>query len=262
MSKVIGICMAKDEIDIIQVTVEHMLTQVDEVIVSDNGSTDGTREVLASLPITLIDDPEVGYYQSKKMTNMAKIAGNKGAKWIVPFDSDEIWYSPLGTLKDVLHNIPINFLVTSAEVYDHVASSEDDPSDLNPVSRICWRRKDKISLPKVACRYRDDLVIQQGNHGAAYNEPTTHKEGLLIIRHFPYRSAEHMVRKALNGAAAYAATDLPDHAGAHWRQYGNLILNNGEEAFKREVYTKWFFLEAPRENPAVVFDPAPVGEGK
>ena len=44
----------------------HLLAQgVDKIVVADNRSVDGTREILESLPVTVIDDPEVGYYQSK-----------------------------------------------------------------------------------------------------------------------------------------------------------------------------------------------------
>lgn len=256
--KITAIAMCKDEADIIKVTIEHMLTQVDEVIVADNNSTDGTRDILADLPITVLDDPEVGYYQSKKMTDLAKVARNAGAEWIVPFDSDEIWYSTFGTLKELISDIPINFSIVTADLYDHVTSSEDDLTELNPVKRIGWRRLEKGMLPKIACRYRDDLVIQQGNHGAYYTDPVKIREGLLVIRHFPYRSAEHMIHKAINGAAAYAATDLPDYAGAHWRGYGSIIESQGEEIFRKEVYETWFHLKSPRTDPTVIYDPAPV----
>lgn len=256
--KLIAIAMCKDEADIIKTTVEHMLTQVDEVIVADNNSTDGTRDILAGLPITVIDDPEVGYYQSKKMTDLAKVARNAGADWVLPFDSDEIWYSPFGIIKEVITEVLENFSIVTADMYDHMTSSEDDSTELNPVKRIGWRRIEKGLLPKVACRYQDDLVIQQGNHGALYNDPVQTKEGLLAIRHFPYRSAEHMIRKSINGAAAYAATDLPEHAGAHWRGYGSIIKNSGEYVFRTEVYERWFHLESPRTEPTVIYDPAPI----
>ncbi len=253
--KVIGICLAKDESDIIRTTVEHMLTQVDEVIVADNGSTDGTREILAGLPITLLDDPEVGHYQSRKTTNLAKVARNAGAEWVVPFDSDEIWYSPFGKIKDVLGELTPQWLVAPADLYDHVSTSLDDLSDANPVTRIGWRRRNPGMLPKVACRWREDLVIGEGNHGATYQGGSTIQPGLLVIRHFPYRSADQFCNKARKGAAAYAATDLPEEIGAHWRGYGAILKTFGEETLKG-VYNEHFYSSDPANDLTLIYDPA------
>jgi glycosyltransferase involved in cell wall biosynthesis len=218
---VFAIAMVRDEADIVEQTVRHMLGQVHEVIVADNGSTDGTREILEQLPIVLLDDPEVGYYQSRKMTALAARAAQQGADWIVPFDADECWYSPFGKIADILADLPQ--AVAAAALYDHVPTAVDPEGA--PLDRIGWRRHTPAELPKVACRAALPVTIEQGNHGAHY--PTGQVDGQLVVRHFPYRSAEQFVRKARNGAQAYAATDLPDDQGKHWRDYGALLDAHG-----------------------------------
>lgn len=65
--------MVKNEADIIEQTIRHLLNQgVEHILVADNGSTDGTYELLQelskSLPVHVIQDREVAYYQSEKMT--------------------------------------------------------------------------------------------------------------------------------------------------------------------------------------------------
>lgn len=255
---VIGISLAKNNADIIGLTVGHMISQVDHVIVMDNTSTDGAREILSSLPITVIDDPEPGYYQSRKMTALAKVARNMGAEWVVPFDSDEFWYSPFGTIKEVLDDLRPQWLVATADLYDHVTSTDDDSLELNPLKRIGWRRSYKGALPKVACRWREDLVIEQGNHSAGYHGGMTRQEGLLVVRHYPYRSTEQFIRKVRDGVKAYAAApDLPEESGAHWKDYGRL-LESGGEATLIEVYNTWFHLNDPRALTGVIYDPAPI----
>lgn len=255
---VVGISMAHNNADIIRATSEHMLTQVDHVIVLDNFSTDGAREILAELPVTVIDDEEPGYYQSRKMTWLANYARTHfEAEWVVPFDSDEIWYSPFGTIKEVLEGLEPQWLVATAALYDQVTSTEDDPTELNPIKKIGWRRSDKGMLPKVACRWREDLVIGQGNHHANYQGGATHQDGFLVVRHYPYRSTEQFIRKVRDGVAAYKATDLPESSGQHWKDYGRLLDGWGEDALI-EVYNTWFHLNNPASLEGVIYDPAPV----
>lgn len=272
MTVVIALMMAKDEADIIEASVTNLLNQVDVVVVYDNGSTDGTKDILWNMDVAddqallcLYEDDEVGYYQSDKMTKWAHHAaaryGFDDDVWIVPVDADEIWYSPFGTLKERLESVAPQYLTVPAYLYDHVASSEDDLSELDPTKRIGWRRKDHGALPKVACRWREDLVIQAGNHMASYNGgATVAPMEKFAVRHFPYRSPEQFVKKAKNGAAAYAATDLPPHTGQHWRDYGRFIADGGDEA-GYEIFHTWFYEAAPYQTAEIrniMFDPAPV----
>lgn len=254
---VIAIATVRDEADIIRATVERMLAQVDVVIVADNRSVDGTREILEQLPVTLIDDPEVGYWQSQKMTALAERARDEGAEWVVPFDADEVWLARDGRrIADALLELPDSTLIARADLYDHVSTGHDPGGD--PVTRMAWRRLGAAPLPKIACRAMPGLVVQQGNHGAWFDHtdlpPTI--SNVLTVRHFPYRSVEQFISKARNGAAAYAATDLPDDVGKHWRDYGRLLEAHGPDALG-DVFREHFWCADPTAANELVYDPCP-----
>lgn len=248
--------MVKDEADVIAGTVLHMAAEVDFLVVADNGSTDGTREILAELAdqlpaLTVVDDPEVGYYQSDKMSRLAEYAATQGATWIVPFDADEVWVAE-DRISTVLDATAEN--VATARLFNHFPTAVD-PADVDPFRSIVWRQPDPAPLPKVAFRWEPGAVVHQGNHGVTLPHGE-HPAALLEVRHFPYRSGEQFVRKARNGAAAYRATDLPEHVGQHWRQYGDLLDRFGEATLIDEVFRRWYWFLTPVEE-GMVRDPAP-----
>src|ERR1043165_5300170 len=138
--RVVGISMVKDEADIIAATLRHMKTQVDHLIVADNLSTDGTREILRKFDVEVVTDPEPAYRQSAKMTRLAQLARERGADWGVPFGAGENWDSPLGGPGGGLGELPPLCLVASADLYDHVSTARD-LAIADPVLRIGWRRR-------------------------------------------------------------------------------------------------------------------------
>lgn len=262
---VAAVTMVKDEADIIEATLTHMLTQADYVLVADNMSTDGTSEILDRLQarhrqLLVIADVEVAYEQSAKMTRLATCAHNEwGVDWIVPFDADEIWYSPFhDRVADHLAELADQWLAMAATLYDHVATRLDDDDDDDPTSRMGYRRIEPLPLPKVACRWRPDLTIEMGNHGVRFDGGATIHEPQLVVRHFPYRSPEQLVRKVRNGAAAYAASSLPEQYGVHWRQWGQILDQSGEEAIHDLFYTWYYSMSPNRVASGLIFDPAPV----
>jgi hypothetical protein len=253
---VYGVTMVKDEADVIAGTLRHLADEGLELIVADNGSTDGTRDLLADLahelPLDVLDDPDPAYYQSEKITRLADLAGARGATWVVPFDADELWLAP-DRLSVVLAALPSGFNVARARLYNHFPTAID-PAGTDPFRTIEWRQSEPGALPKFAFRYRPGIVVHQGNHGVTI--PGTQRETFgLEVRHFPCRSAEQFVRKARNGAAAYAATSLPPDVGAHWRGYGVILDRLGEDGLA-EVFREHFWYLAPFED-GMVRDPAP-----
>jgi hypothetical protein len=100
--------MVRDESDIVACNIIYHLSQgVSEVIVTDNGSVDGTRDLLASLarsaPVTIIDEPPSDWSQGKWVTRMARMADNRfRARWVINGDADEFFMAPDSSLKAVL----------------------------------------------------------------------------------------------------------------------------------------------------------------
>ena len=173
---VAAILLVKDEADVIEWTLRHLHRQdVDAAIVADNGSTDGTREILDRLVaetdgwLAVQDDPEVGYWQSAKTTALAHEAHERGFDWVIPCDADEMWVAADGrTVGAWLRGVPPDVLLARAALYNYVPTAED-PADSNPFTRIGWRLAEPAPLGKVACRLRPDLTVEAGNHGASYD---------------------------------------------------------------------------------------------
>lgn len=257
---IVGISMVKDEADIVEGTIRHMAGEVDRLVVADNGSIDGTREILdrlaRELPLEVLNDPEPAYYQSRKMTELANAVHVAGADWVVPFDADELWWHPAGRVADVLANVSMlhpTVNVAFAELRNHFRTGID-VDDPDPFRSMVWRQAQAAPLGKVAIKWEIGAVIHQGNHGADIPSGRVDMTA-LNIGHFPYRSAEQFVRKAVNGAAAYKAADLPESWGAHWRSYGQIAEQHGEAAL-RQVFFDHFVHMSPIDS-GLVREPAP-----
>jgi hypothetical protein len=232
-----AVTMVKDEADIIEATVRHLLDEgIDQVYVLDNMSTDGTQDILDRLvgefPVRVhwFEDRDPAYYQARKMNGLAALAAEHGATWILPFDADEFWYCPQGRLK---------LAVESCEAQVIYARSWNQVGDRrHPMAK---------GFPKVCYRWNPDAYLHQGAHDVDW--PGAHQRATgLEIREYQYRSFEQLVRKVRNGKAAYDATDLPESEGAHWRQMGSMSDVELHELWRQHVAA------------ATEVDPVPWGE--
>jgi hypothetical protein len=263
-----AITMVKDEADVIEATLRHVAAQgVEGVIVADNGSTDGTREILSRLledelggaALRVHDDPVVGYYQSRKMTALAEGAHREyGATWIWPFDADELWYhgdtDKLASVVEDHARLHPNHPIIQTRLWHHFPTAVDAEGG-SPFERMVYRSGDEAPIGKVIVRWQPGAVILAGNHGATVpGNGTAPVPSSIQVRHFPYRSEDQFVRKAVNGSQAYAATDLPWGTGQHWREYGVHYERGGEDALRR-IYREHFYYDLPSA-AGLVYDPA------
>lgn len=247
---VFAVSMWKNEADIGPTIIRHLLAEgVAHIIITDNASTDGTVEHLEDFiahgaPLTLLHDEQPGYYQSKRMTAMTHMAGERGADWVIPFDADELWYSPHGRLADVLSTAAED--IQWVEGFYHVPHANDDASEVDPVRRMRHRRAGRdCPQSKVCFRYNRLARVEMGNHEVFM--PGTRGLGLVAFREYQYRSFEHFMRKVRNGKAAYdAAPDIGRDCGIHWRRLGAMS--------DEELEAEWAaYLATPTE-----YDPAPL----
>jgi glycosyltransferase involved in cell wall biosynthesis len=252
--------MVRDEADVIETVVGHLLAQgVERVVIADNLSTDGTEAILERLarsdPVTVLKDTLPAYYQAEKMTLLARAAARAGASWVLPFDADEVWLAPTGTLAEWLAGCDAD--VVQAPMFNHVPTSADDLSEADPVRRLRWRKTEPNRLHKVAFRAHRWARLAYGNHGVSRSG---RRVAGLEIRHFPYRSEEQFVRKLRQGSAAMNASDLNDQVCLHWRGLGARGDDGLRDAWRLLVETQNLPFEWWVPSKGLVEDPVPIGD--
>lgn len=244
MPKVVMTLMVRDEADIISPMIEHHLAQgVTLFIVTDNASTDGTREILQAYAdkgvLELHDDPRHEKQQAEVVTAMARRAASvHGADWVINADADEFFLPVQSqTLAEALSNMPSNVqsfdarvrnlmgmpLASGAAILSHVWRDERSDDQLAQVGLHAHPTQDCIH------RASAEVNVVQGNHATDLPLTTRVPEPSQIeVLHLPYRTWDRYRHRVEITAEAYAKsnrTPSPRHHGmrdARWLKYGVL----------------------------------------
>jgi hypothetical protein len=214
--KLIAVSRVKNEIDIIEAFVRYHARYFDKLIILDDGSTDGTVDVLkslraAGLPLVLLREAAVGYEQSDYMTKLLRMAVSQfGADWVAPLDADEFLELHGGmTLVEILARqepslitLPWSNFVWEPEYKESL--------ELNPVLRMRFRLPPRPDMMKVlvpAHLAEENVRLQQGNHGLIRDEEAlpAHPLTSLGICHFPIRNLLQYASKIVVGYLQYSA---------------------------------------------------------
>lgn len=228
--KIITVSMIKNEQDIVETFVRYHARIVDEMILLDNGSVDGTPDILSllqqeGLPVRLHFDPCPVYLQAQSVTTMVNEAFlERGASLVLPLDVDEFLDSGLASdIRRELETLPEKD-VSTMEWVTYVPTPHDDPLEPDPLARIVHRRAVqhnhdvKVAIPAAVWAHHPGATVTQGSHSVATLEggllPGKAAGDRLRLAHFPLRSPRQMRAKYLVGWLANLAR--PDRVLFDW----------------------------------------------
>jgi SAM-dependent methyltransferase len=242
-ARIIGLSMVKNEQDIIEPFIRHNARFLDAMVLIDNGSVDDTRRIIVDcareIGTVIVSDSKIfAYTQAAQMTRLLQYCQTAFfADFIVFLDADEFISAPdAAGFRAALAAIPphgAGLMPWRTHILSPLQAanqSEDPPRTMR------WRRVIETPLFRKAVlrldgRYRDDLLLWQGNHHIATNTgdtlPAVDLDNLPLL-HFPVRSRAQLCAKAVAGWMAYLAKDSGarrGHEGAHWRDIFDMFIN-------------------------------------
>lgn len=242
----------------------HKEMGVDGIIITDNCSTDKTRDILDRLKtngliLEIIDEPDLNFNQYAWVNRMINLASSKyDADWVINSDADEFWYPRNGNLKSVIQKIrrinrirrffwihEINVLychlldmipIIENNIFWHntfyVAKTIRNPENYNLSENNIYNA---IPFFKVIHKGIGFKSIIQGNHDVEISDKKTKNCTVIIIYHFSIQNYKQFERKIIQGGKAYETnTSLPPQLGYHWKFW----YKKYQEGCLPEVYEK------------------------
>jgi len=207
----ISITMVKNEQDIVEPFLRTNRPYLDAMILMDNGSTDGTREIAMNCArelggIFVVDSPDINYAQEDHVTAAVRYVQSAFfADHLVFLDCDEFLTAkspeafraalaaePPGTV--TLHAwrtfLPDPVGTVSSEPLDAIRFVRR--SELPPYKKVIWHLSGGFSA---------SMHVEKGAHGVTHGKeslPAADRDDFPLV-HVPVRSADQIVAKALIG---------------------------------------------------------------
>ena len=249
--------LVRDERDIIAHNIRYHAAQgVDFFMVTDNGSVDGTRELLSALaqdfPMEIIDEPSHTIDQDLWVSHMAERLRARGNEdWVIHNDADEFWVPANGNLKDALardlapyESDPHPTAILICPRHNFLPSLQDIELDNYAFYDNRWKVAQPLgfheaapdpdqemrfsnalrALPgKVMCKVDGMGFISHGNHKVDHDGGERRESQNIEVFHYPARSYDQFQVKVRNyGESLKANTRLDREVAWHLRRWYSL----------------------------------------
>lgn len=199
--KIVATLVVRDEEDILQYTLDHLLEQgITSIFATDNKSQDKTKKILekCSAVIYLADSDDMTHNQEVHTTKMAREACKLKPDWIVHVDADEFWCG----LGDIGDHHESALWSTKAFVHMPVNRIPKETAPLHLMKRYIDFHGHAREF-KVIHRPDPGIQIKHGNHGVFGKSMGYCPE--VYRHHYPIRSFSQFQRKVVQGATALIA---------------------------------------------------------
>ena len=263
--RAVAISRILDEADIIEPFLRHTAAYVDHHVILDNGSRDGTLEIVRALQeeglaLTVFQNVSVSMNERQFNTIMYHHAATElRADWVLCLDADEfiddraVEGGLTAALERVMAETP-DLLCVRLPYVDYVprpGPSEDEP--IVPL-RLRHRRRSPNRFRKIFARAPiPDAVIDNGNHSVKLRGASLPGQSVpgLKLAHYPRRSPYQMAAKAAKGWAKVQATGAAEVARGTNRHYRLLFEGLRDAPQAHLIVTD----PPPADDPTLVVDP-------
>jgi glycosyltransferase involved in cell wall biosynthesis len=266
--KVVALLGVKDEVELIGASINHLRSiGVDLIIAYDDGSTDGTLEVLEALKtnddlwIVHVDRVEPWKDAITETWRLAW-ARKANADWILFLDADEFWIPATGSLRDCCSlenadiltvdrfNVPLTRrgpLVPGEfspshykDLFLFVETIPDFHLYIQQHPEVPWIIGQPI-VPKVLARADAIGTVSAGGH---FVEPAADrlvqrtKPRDLLIAHVPFTTFARFERKVTNlGRVIRVSPDFfSGYVAWHWKRWASMLeIGHLREEFERQM---------------------------